>query len=41
MMRRWIRSFTTAFAIAVAGAFIIVVPSGAAAQTAGKTMTTA
>jgi FKBP-type peptidyl-prolyl cis-trans isomerase len=42
MMRRLkFRSPSIAFAIAMAGAFLFAAPTGAAAQTAGKTMTTA
>jgi peptidylprolyl isomerase len=35
------RSLSTALAIAMAGAFLLAAPSGVAAQTTGKTMTTA
>jgi peptidylprolyl isomerase len=40
-MRRFqFRSFSIAVVIAMAGAFLLAAPSGASAQTAGKTMTT-
>jgi peptidylprolyl isomerase len=41
MRRLQFRSLSTAFAIAMAGAFLFTVPTIAAAQTAGKIMTTA